>query len=106
MNAADVLLDRMRNGDLVTRQEIGIAVAFGAGRSHLRLSGRRAGISRRGHAVDGAMAGSAGGRVRIAHLRSASVRAASKFGDLPLMAFRAFCRREFRGRADFMHVSM
>ena len=55
MNAADVLLDGMRNRNFVTSQETRIAMALGASRGHFRFGGRRRGIGSRRHAVDGAV---------------------------------------------------
>src|SRR5690349_16320828 len=90
VDAVDVLLDWMRDGHFVAREETGVAVAFGAGGSDLLFGDERSGFSRRADVVNGAVTGGARGRVGVAGFCSAAVSAGGKIGNFLLVTRRAF----------------
>src|SRR5690242_5395694 len=75
MHALQVLLDGVKHGNLVARQESGIGMTLGANRRLVFLCNFRSSFGRSRDFVHGAVAGGASGGIRVAGLCGLAVNA-------------------------------
>ena len=106
MDALQILLDRMKDRNLVARQNARIRVALCAGRRLIFLRHFGSSLARRADFVHGPVAREASGRVGIAGLCCLSVNAFCEFFCFRSVTFGALSGLELRRRGNFMDVSV